>query len=75
MPHVIVKLWPGKSDAQKVKLADEIARAMIAVMGSREEAISVGFEEVDSKDWAEKVVEPDILGKPETIYRKPGTRA
>ena len=24
MPHVIVKLWPGKSEARKKKLADEI---------------------------------------------------
>ncbi len=24
------------------------------------------------EDWAEKVYEPDILGKPETIYKKPG---
>lgn len=25
MPHVIVKLWPGKSEKQKHKLADENA--------------------------------------------------
>jgi hypothetical protein len=24
MPHVIVKLWPGKSELQKQKLADKI---------------------------------------------------
>lgn len=24
MPHVIVKLWPGKSDAQKQQLADDV---------------------------------------------------
>jgi len=24
------------------------------------------------EDWAEKVYKPDILGKPETIYKKPG---
>ncbi|HET9131743.1 MAG TPA: tautomerase family protein [Terriglobia bacterium] len=28
MPHVIVKLWPGKTDEQKKQLADRITRAM-----------------------------------------------
>ena len=26
MPHVIVKLWPGKSEAQKARLAEKITR-------------------------------------------------
>ena len=26
MPHVIVKLWPGKSEEQKARLAEEIAK-------------------------------------------------
>ena len=30
------------------------------------------FEEVESKDWTEKVYKPDILGKPDTIYKAPG---
>ena len=37
-----------------------------------EESVSVGFEEIESKDWTEKVYKPDILGKPDTIYKKPG---
>jgi hypothetical protein len=30
------------------------------------------FEEIAPKDWTEKVYKPDILGKPNTIYKKPG---
>ena len=26
MPHVIVKLWPGKSEQQKARLAEEIVK-------------------------------------------------
>ena len=26
MPHVVVKLWPGKSEDQKTRLAEQIAR-------------------------------------------------
>ena len=28
MPHVIVKLWPGKSENDKAKLAQEITAAV-----------------------------------------------
>jgi hypothetical protein len=29
MPHVIVKLWPGKSDQQKQQLAERITSGLI----------------------------------------------
>lgn len=34
--------------------------------------VSVGIEEVEPQGWTEKVYKPDILGKPKTIYKKPG---
>lgn len=46
MPHVVVKLWPGKSQEQKQRLADAIAREVVAQLGCGEESVSVGFEEV-----------------------------
>jgi Tautomerase enzyme len=30
MPHVIVKLWPGKSEQKKKKLAAEITKAVMS---------------------------------------------
>lgn len=72
MPHVIVKLWPGKSELQKQKLADEIAKAVMTTLRYGEESVSVGLEEVDSRDWTEMVYKPDILAKRDTIYKKPG---
>ena len=72
MPHVIVKLWPGKSKQAKTKLAEEITKAVMSTLNYGEESVSVALEEVDPKDWTEKVYKPDILGKPETIYKKPG---
>lgn len=74
MPHVIVKLWPGKSEQQKQQLADAIAKNVQDVLQYGEDAVSVGFEEVASSDWKEKVYLPDIQGKPETLYKKPGYR-
>jgi 4-oxalocrotonate tautomerase len=72
MPHVIVKLWPGKSEQQKKRLALEITQAVMATLSSGEESVSVGIEEVDAKDWMEKVYNPEIRAKPNTIYKNPG---
>ena len=72
MPHVIVKLWPGKSVQQKQLLADKINRDVVDVLGCGEEAVSVAIEEVESSDWSEKVYKPDIAGKTDKLYKKPG---
>ena len=72
MPHVIVKLWPGKSGADKSKLANEITAAVCNVLHYGDESVSVAFEEVAAKDWLDKVYKPDIQAKPDTLYKKPG---
>ena len=72
MPHVVVKLWPGKTEAQKAKLAEAIARAVIEHLGSSEASVSLSIEEVPQDAWAEQVYRPDIAGRPELVYRKPG---
>lgn len=72
MPHVIVKLWPGKSEAQKARLAEKIARDVMEVLNYGEESVSVAMEEIKSSDWAKQVFEPDIKGKWDTLYNKPG---
>jgi 4-oxalocrotonate tautomerase len=72
MPHVIVKLWPGESEEQKSRLAERIAQAVTNVLGYGEESVSVAMEEVEARDWKEKVYKPDIAGKPEQLYKKPG---
>jgi 4-oxalocrotonate tautomerase len=55
VPHVVVKLWPGKSEQQKTHLAEEIAEDVMNILNYGEESVSVAFEEVKSQDWAEKV--------------------
>lgn len=72
MPHITVKMYAGRSEADKAKLADELAKTLMAVLGSPDKAVSVGIEDIDPKEWAEAVYRPDILGKSATIYKKPG---
>jgi 4-oxalocrotonate tautomerase len=72
MPHVIVKLWPGKSEAQKNRLAERITKDVMEVLDYGDESVSVAFEEIGAKEWKEKVYKPDILKQPEKLYKKPG---
>jgi 4-oxalocrotonate tautomerase len=66
-----VKLWPGKSQQQKAQLAEVIAKDVMDVLGYGEESVSVALEEVEPQDWAEKVYKPDIVNKPEHLYKRP----
>ena len=72
MPHVIVKLYSGRPDGEKSRLAGEITKAVMTTLKYGEESVSVGIEDVRPEDWAEKVYKPDILKKLQTIYKKPG---
>ena len=72
MPHIIVKLWPGKSKAQKKELAERITKDVMSVLKYGEESVSVAMEEVSSREWMKKVYKPDIQEKWETLYKEPG---
>jgi 4-oxalocrotonate tautomerase len=72
MPHIIVKLWPGKSEAQKKELAERITKDVMSVLKYGEESVSVAMEEVSSREWMKKVYKPDIQEKWETLYKEPG---
>jgi 4-oxalocrotonate tautomerase len=72
MPHVIVKLWPGKSEQQKARLAEAITKDVTSILNDGGASVSVAMEEVEPRDWAEKVYKPDIVNRPEQLYKKPG---
>ena len=72
MPHVIVKLWPGKSEQQKNRLAEAITKNIMDILHYGEESVSVAMEEVRPQDWIEKVYKPDIKGNLDKLYKKPG---
>ncbi|HWP49568.1 MAG TPA: tautomerase family protein [Candidatus Limnocylindrales bacterium] len=72
MPHVILKLWPGRSEQQKARLAEAITKDVMSILGCGEESVSVSIEEVEPQDWAEKVYKPDIVNKPKQLYKRPG---
>ncbi len=74
MPHVIVKLWPGKSEQKKKELAERITKDVMRVLDYGEESVSVAMEEVAPDDWADQVYRPDIVQGADKLYKKPGYR-
>lgn len=72
MPHVIVKLLPGRSEQQKARIAEAVTKAIMATANCAETSVSVGIEDVAADDWTARVYQPDILGKADTLYKKPG---
>lgn len=72
MPHVIVKLYPGRTEEQKLKLAYEIVKDVVAIANCEEKSVSVAFEEVEKEEWTEKVYKPDILNRKDSLYKEPG---
>lgn len=72
MPHVIVKLLPGRSEEQKISLAEQITNDVVTIAKCEEASVSVAFEEIDAEEWAERVYRHDILNNEARLYKKPG---
>ena len=72
MPHVIVKMYAGRSEEQKQKLAEAVTKAIMAVTGNGEDLVSVSVEDVAPSDWTEKVYKPDIENGSGKLYKRPG---
>ena len=72
MPHVIVKLYAGRSEQQKAALAEAVTKAVTGTLRLGDESVSVGIEDIAPKDWTETVYKPDIIAKQPTIYKQPG---
>ena len=72
MPHVIVKLYPGRTEEQKRRLAGKIVRDVVEIAKCAEKSVSVAIVEVNPEDWTEKVYKPDILNSAHPLYKKPG---
>ena len=75
MPHINVKVRLGYSQRQKARLSAALAKAIVETLDCPNFDVSVGIEDVRPADWAERVYEPDILRKRDTIYKQPGYAA
>lgn len=72
MPHIVVKLWPGRTAAQKRALTDAIARDVTSILNYGRDAVSVTFEEVAPEHWNARLDEGDILANWNNLTKQPG---
>ena len=70
MPHVVVKLWPGRNDEIKTNLAKKIADVVAQDLKVDIGDVSVAFEEVNRSDWGKKVYKREIKDN-DAVYLKP----
>ena len=71
MPHVVIKCFPGRTEEQKTKCAEEVTKAIAETMGCNESSVSVDIKEITQDDWKEQVWDKEILPL-ENLYKKPG---
>ena len=50
----------------------EISPPHMKCTGNAEASVSVSIEDVAPDEWTDQVYKPDILEKPDTLYKKPG---
>ena len=50
MPHVIIKLWPGRTTEQKNALCNKITEALKTAVDATDSSISIAIEEIPKKN-------------------------
>lgn len=68
MPHINLKLFPGRTEEMKKEAAEKMLKAAQEALGCSAEALSVSIEEIKPDEWNSKVAEvvPEdkiVLGK------------
>ena len=70
MPHIAVKLWPGRKEEAKENLAKKIVNVVVEELNVDAGAVSVAIEEVKQSDWEEQIYKKEIKDN-SNIYVKP----
>lgn len=72
MPHIIIKLYPGRTEDQKKAMAEAVGEAVIRSLNADPKTISVDIQEVPSEEWKESVYDVDIRPRMDHLWIKPG---
>lgn len=70
MPHIVVKLWPGRDEKIKRNLAEKIANVVAEELKVDIGDVSVAIAEINESDWGEQIYKKEIKDRP-NIYVKP----
>ena len=72
MPHVEIKCFPGRTEAQKNECAAKIAEDIAKTLGCGLASVSVAIKEIAQDDWKKDVWDAQIVADEEYLYKKPG---
>ena len=72
MPHITVKMYPGRGKELKQRVSDELTKALVNALGIPETAVSDSIQDVEKEKWDETVVQTEIVRNPECVFKKPG---
>ncbi len=72
MPHVVLKMYPGRTAEQKQRLTDSLVKSITEAIGVGEETVSVELAEIERDDWKSHVFDPEIAPKRGTLAKEPG---
>lgn len=72
MPHVEIKCFPGRSEEQKTRCAEEVTKAITETMGCDASSVSVAIKEIEKEEWKDKVWDTHIAPEKDSLYKKPG---
>jgi 4-oxalocrotonate tautomerase len=72
MPHVEIKCFPGRSEEQKTRCAEEVTKAITETMGCDASSVSVAIKEIEKEEWKDKVWDTQIAPEKDSLYKKPG---
>ncbi len=68
MPLVIVKMWAGRDEKVKSKLADDLFQTMQDSMGVRPEGLTIAIHDIPKEEWDETVKAADITPYQDDLY-------
>lgn len=70
MPHISVKMLKGRTEAQKEKLAQELAKTLKNVLGVGDTHISVSVQDYTAQEWQD-VFRQEITDNMPNVRIKP----
>ncbi len=71
MPHVVVKMYKGRTQEQKEAMTEAVSKALIDTISCSDDHISVAIEEYDREKWEEEVFYKEIEPNLVNLYKKP----
>jgi 4-oxalocrotonate tautomerase len=72
MPHVNIKHFPASlTTEQRTELADAVTTAISKAFGCADRMVSIAVEPVAPEDWTDRVYQPEVVDRPDTLIKTP----